>query len=131
MSRRAFVNMLIAAATAPLILWWIFVGKRDLKLSVKDESVNIGTEVPEGINFHDDIIVVREKDIIRAYEAKCTHLGCRISKSEGNELVCPCHGSRFGLDGNSVSGPAQNPLKAFIVTIDPASGDIIIKKNHD
>ncbi|HEX7621235.1 MAG TPA: Rieske (2Fe-2S) protein [Anaerolineales bacterium] len=39
----------------------------------------------------------------------CTHLGCTVeSKPEG--FACPCHGSRFDLQGNVTRGPAGKPL---------------------
>jgi len=37
----------------------------------------------------------------------CSHMGCRLSKNkEENSLDCPCHGSRFSLDGNVIENPA-------------------------
>ncbi|HEX7568111.1 MAG TPA: Rieske (2Fe-2S) protein [Anaerolineaceae bacterium] len=39
----------------------------------------------------------------------CTHLGCTVeSKPEG--FACPCHGSRFDLQGNVTRGPAGKSL---------------------
>lgn len=44
----------------------------------------------------------------------CTHGDCAVGwrPSEGL-LECPCHGSRFGLDGHVLQGPATRPLAAF------------------
>ncbi|MBE9484935.1 MAG: Rieske (2Fe-2S) protein [Bacteroidetes bacterium] len=80
-----------------------------------------------GVSFHEGFVLIRDRDSIRAYESKCTHLGCAIRKVEGNELVCQCHGSRFDLMGNAVKGPAINPLKEFLVYQDAASGEIAIQ----
>ncbi len=44
-----------------------------------------------------------------ALSAVCTHLGCTVAHN-GQELVCPCHGSRFAADGTNLSGPAARPL---------------------
>jgi nitrite reductase/ring-hydroxylating ferredoxin subunit len=42
----------------------------------------------------------------------CTHLGCRpVLEASGKELVCPCHRSRFNLQGEVLRGPAVRPLK--------------------
>jgi 3-phenylpropionate/trans-cinnamate dioxygenase ferredoxin reductase subunit len=41
----------------------------------------------------------------------CTHLRCIVSfDAETTEWHCPCHGSRFTIDGDVVKGPAKRPL---------------------
>ena len=51
-----------------------------------------------------------------AYSLICTHLGCSVeAKDEG--FACPCHGSRFGQDGQVLEGPAQRSLKKMRVEI--------------
>ncbi|MBL8941401.1 MAG: Rieske (2Fe-2S) protein [Archangium sp.] len=44
----------------------------------------------------------------------CTHGACDVEARE-NELYCPCHGSRFALDGAVLQGPATRALRAFRV----------------
>ena len=47
-----------------------------------------------------------------AVSATCTHMGCLVSFDEVERTwECPCHGSRFGLDGAVLQGPATLPLK--------------------
>lgn len=53
--------------------------------------------------------VGRDEAGLFGLSAVCTHLGCTIARS-GKELACPCHGSRFGVDGASLAGPASRPL---------------------
>lgn len=46
-----------------------------------------------------------------AVSARCTHLGCLVSFNEAETAwECPCHGSRFGIDGKVLHGPALRPL---------------------
>jgi Rieske Fe-S protein len=41
----------------------------------------------------------------------CSHLGCSVAlNSAASTFDCPCHGSRFHLDGSVLHGPAQYPL---------------------
>jgi Rieske Fe-S protein len=44
----------------------------------------------------------------------CTHLGCRVRKARDG-FDCPCHGSRYDLNGKVINGPAAKPLRSFPV----------------
>jgi glycine/D-amino acid oxidase-like deaminating enzyme/nitrite reductase/ring-hydroxylating ferredoxin subunit len=48
---------------------------------------------------------------LHAVSLRCTHLGCllRFNKAE-RSWDCPCHGSRFDIDGAVLEGPASRPL---------------------
>ena len=54
---------------------------------------------------------------VHAVSATCTHLGCTV-RWNGAERSwdCPCHGSRFDLDGTVLTGPAVAPLERVDVT---------------
>jgi glycine/D-amino acid oxidase-like deaminating enzyme/nitrite reductase/ring-hydroxylating ferredoxin subunit len=49
--------------------------------------------------------------VVHAVSARCTHLGClvRFNAAE-TSWDCPCHGSRFDVDGAVLEGPAVHPL---------------------
>ncbi len=54
------------------------------------------------------ILLNTDKDFV-ALSLICPHLGCTVeSKSDG--FACPCHGSRFDLQGRLVRGPAARSL---------------------
>jgi nitrite reductase/ring-hydroxylating ferredoxin subunit len=49
---------------------------------------------------------------LHAVSLRCTHLACllRFNAAE-RSWDCPCHGSRFDVDGAVLEGPAVNPLE--------------------
>ena len=61
----------------------------------------------------DQLAVHRADDgTLHTVSAICTHLGCLIGfNAVEREWECPCHGSRFGLDGEVRQGPATAPLR--------------------
>lgn len=49
---------------------------------------------------------------VRVLSATCTHMGCVLSYNPlETSFDCRCHGSRFGLDGSVLHGPAVKPLE--------------------
>ncbi|MBR2471228.1 MAG: FAD-dependent oxidoreductase [Clostridia bacterium] len=50
----------------------------------------------------------------RAYivSTRCTHLGCQLEwNPDEKSWDCPCHGSRFDIEGNPIDNPALRPLE--------------------
>lgn len=48
---------------------------------------------------------------IHVRSAVCTHMGCYVSFNEAEHTWdCPCHGSRFKVNGDVLAGPAEQPL---------------------
>jgi Rieske Fe-S protein len=84
------------------------------------------TDVPVGggVIIADPAVVITQPadGDIKAFSAICTHQGCLVGEVADNEIICPCHGSRFSAtDGTVLQGPAQSPLEAAPVTVENGS----------
>lgn len=77
-----------------------------------------------GVILPDDAIVITQPSDgdIKAFSAICTHQGCLVSEVVDNEIVCPCHGSKFSAeDGSVLQGPATQPLGSAGVAVEGGS----------
>jgi Rieske Fe-S protein len=55
--------------------------------------------------------VVNTNGKIIVFAQNCSHLGCSINfNKDAKTFDCPCHGSRFHIDGTVLHGPAADPL---------------------
>lgn len=78
------------------------------------------------------VLLRRAKGRIDAVEAWCPHVGGPLEAKgiEGDEVVCPWHGSRFCLrDGKPTQGPASAPLRTFDVREE--GGRILLRPNDE
>jgi glycine/D-amino acid oxidase-like deaminating enzyme/nitrite reductase/ring-hydroxylating ferredoxin subunit len=59
------------------------------------------------------VAAARDEDgTLHAVSARCTHLGCLVAWNDAERSWdCPCHGSRFGVDGTVLEGPAVHRLE--------------------
>jgi len=55
--------------------------------------------------------VVKNQGKLDVFAINCSHLGCSVAlNKDAKSFDCPCHGSRFHLDGTVLRGPAAAPL---------------------
>lgn len=81
------------------------------------EAIEVGQVVTNEIYR---AYVIHSPEGFRALSAVCTHLGCVTRYDPGKNIIaCPCHGSRFALDGEVIAGPAPVPLPTFQMTVSP------------
>ena len=59
-------------------------------------------------------IVIHDDDGIHALSLTCSHLGCAIEERNFG-FECPCHSSRYDLNGIVLKGPAADNLRKFRV----------------
>jgi Rieske Fe-S protein len=82
-------------------------------------------DVPVGSGLIVDKVVVTQPTagVFKGFSSTCTHKGCTVDKIADGTIDCPCHGSKFNLDGSVAKGPADKPLEAQAVTV---QGDSIV-----
>ena len=75
----------------------------------------------EGAAGDDKVLFVRDASGVRAFQAKCPHLGAPLAKGEicGGRLYCPWHKAAFALaDGSLEEPPAVDSLTRYPVRIE-------------
>lgn len=59
-----------------------------------------------------------------AYSLVCPHLGCLVELKK-DHFLCPCHSSRFDLQGQVLKGPSDQPLRRLQIEINE-EGNLIL-----
>jgi Rieske Fe-S protein len=83
-------------------------------------------DVPVGSGVIVGEVVVTQPSAgdFKGFSATCTHAGCTVSEVADGTINCPCHGSKFNLDGSVANGPAAKPLTPEAVSV---QGDSIVR----
>lgn len=133
-TRRQFMNRLglgacaIAAAGAGLVTLDFLKPKVlfEPPTKFKAGSPSDYTEGTVRFNKEQKAFVIGAAGGVFALSAVCTHLGCitRYVSDEG-AIACPCHGSKFDLEGNVTHGPAPRPLPWLDVQVDD-KGELVV-----
>jgi nitrite reductase/ring-hydroxylating ferredoxin subunit len=128
-TRRQFLRGLVTAAVALVAgATGTLAGARSRRARVA--KVTLAAPTGDGVVVYREVVLVRAGGELRAFSSRCPHLGCRLAGTSGGELVCPCHGSRFGLDGKRHAGPAAADLTALEVVASPEAGrvDVVLPR---
>lgn len=98
-------------------------------VSIDSSSPLAKTGTAALVNFSNGAVLVDHpsNNTFNALSSICTHQGCQVSgyDSGSQQFVCPCHGSRFDLNGNVVQGPAPSPLSKYPIQV--SNNQILIK----
>ncbi len=91
-----------------------FVGDR-LRLASADDvaAVAPGTGALVRVGAGRCAVYRAQDGTVHAVSARCIHLGCLVRFNDAEHTwECPCHGSRFAVDGSVFQGPAVPPAGA-------------------
>ncbi len=76
------------------------------------EEVSVGEGAHVKINGEKCGAYRDENGQLHVVNSTCTHMGCEVEWNDGERTWdCPCHGSRFTINGDVIEGPAEIPLK--------------------
>jgi Rieske Fe-S protein len=66
------------------------------------------------VNSYGAYIYRKDESSIKAFRNVCTHLSCRVTWEEPDQVYfCPCHDGLFDINGVVVAGPPPKPLEQF------------------
>lgn len=133
-SRRQFMNRVglgacaIAALGAGVVTMDFLKPKVLFEPPTKFKAGNPADYTEGTVHFNKEqrAFVIGAAGGVFALSAVCTHLGCitRYVSDEG-AIACPCHGSKFDLEGNVTHGPAPHPLPWLDVQVDD-KGELVV-----
>lgn len=153
MSRREFLFYvwgasiaLLTAQSAGLLVWFLiprfregeFGGLFPLDLDAIPDVNTQPADIPDGrfwlVNLdsgqpNELMYQAPDEDPIVGVAAiykVCTHLGCIYSWTPANNrFECPCHGSKYRLDGRRIESPAPRTLDRFRMLALDANGNVL------
>jgi nitrite reductase/ring-hydroxylating ferredoxin subunit len=126
LSRRSVFRGAFWLLVAPMVAALAAMVSRHARASRQPRQVTVPADPREVVAFVDEVIVCRGEGEVRVFAARCTHLGCRITQVSGGLLICPCHGSKFRMDGSVAAGPASRPLEPLPHGTDPRTGALVV-----
>ena len=155
MTRREFLYYiwgasiaLVAAQSAGLLVWFLipkfregeFGGKFPVALDTitlkpNNEPINfangrfwlveLDTTQPNALMYQAEDESQPIKGVAAIYKV-CTHLGCIYAWTPtNNRFECPCHGSKYRLDGRRIESPAPRSLDRFKVEALAEDGTVL------
>ncbi len=119
MNQRGFLHLVcvsVSSFVASIFVStaWVLRSAKPLVLPDRSPRFKIGTPdlFPPGTirEFpRQKVALFSDDEGMHAISTVCTHLGCVVGRHEKG-FDCPCHGSKFDLEGRVIGGPAPGGL---------------------
>lgn len=106
--------MLAGGFTYPIGKFIFFSDTPNIKITIPLRDIN------EGITYlkQSQMFIYKKKHTIDVYDAHCTHMGCILNyTTQTQQFNCPCHKSRFDMEGTRLRGPAKRDLDKIVFKI--------------
>jgi cytochrome b6-f complex iron-sulfur subunit len=126
---------LLLAGSGGAVLWFAFPRFREGEFGgIKRLNISDLPEPDSTPEEHADVklwLVNTSQGMLGIYKV-CTHLGCLYKwVPTNNRFECPCHGSKFELDGTYIEGPAPRSLDRFEITLVDESGNEVAASDEE
>jgi len=106
--------------------------QKKVVLGKEDEVFRYSRYITKQVDEQTFIVKQDDRGNINAFDARCTHAGCRVEWNESNNsFLCKCHGGIFDSDGKPVSGPPKEPLKKVPLHRRANTNELIIYLGDD
>ncbi len=79
---------------------------------------NVGSAALLRASGQSFLVAHTAENAFTALTATCTHEACIVTGFQSQNYVCPCHGSRYSLNGTVLNGPAPSSLRQFPTEFD-------------
>ena len=111
------------------LLWPLKTGAFGSEITVRAEDVPALDGTPYR-NIQGKFFLMHTTDGVLVLYTKCPHLGCTVPwvgpPDSQNAFQCPCHGSMYDYAGVRTGGPAPRPMDYMAVTVDEATGNVMV-----
>lgn len=129
LNRKDFLKALMYLLLLPFLYILNRMVKDHKRFGSANRELRLSNIIPAGLSINNEVIFHKTTTDLKVYSSRCTHLGCKINQVEGDEIVCPCHGSRYNTEGKPIKGPSIKRLQELDFKMDSELNEIVITLN--
>lgn len=118
LNRKEFIKGLMYLMLLPLLYILNRMVTDHKRFGSFKRELRLNNNIPNGLSISNEVIFYKTNKELKVYSARCTHLGCKINQIEDDEIVCPCHGSRYNTEGKPIKGPSIKKLEELDFELD-------------
>lgn len=120
---------LATAGSVGAVLWFAYpkfkVGEFGGTFEVSTEKLPKAGAGPDAYESGRFWLVNTDSGVLALYKV-CVHLGCLYKWTPSNDrFECPCHGSKYQVDGTYIEGPAPRNLDRFVIDAVDSKGAVL------